>query len=35
MIAVVSVSFVYYLFSLSPVPLTMSYWGIVIVASVM
>ena len=27
MIAVVCVSSVYYLFSLSPVPLTRSYWG--------
>ena len=27
--------FVYYLFSLSPVPLTRSYWGIEIVLSVM
>ena len=27
--------FVYYLFSLSPVPLTRSYWGIEIVVSVM
>ena len=35
MIAAVCVSFVYYLFSLFPVPSTRSYWGIEIVVSVM
>ena len=35
MIAVVSVFFVYYLLSVSLVPLTGSYWGIEIVLSVM
>ena len=35
MIAIVSVSLVYYLFSLFPVPLTRSYWDIEIAVSVM
>ena len=35
MIAIVSVCLVYYLFSLSLVPLTRSYWDIEIVVSVM
>ena len=35
MIAILSVCLVYYLFSLSPVPLTRSYWDIEIVVSVM